>query len=289
MQRTNATLEAGQSSSGGPNPGITARLFLVGCPRSGTTLLQSLLSAHPQVLSVPESHLYSRLSSPDRVLRRLGLARRDAPEEFARMLVSLGLPAERRRGVRVNFYLRGLADALDKATLAEHKTVWLEKTPRHLYHLSDISRTLPDAKVIHLLRDGRDVVASLYEVTRQHPKVWGGARSVDGCIDRWLKDVALSRRYEGRRNHIIVRYEALVADPEACLRELLAFIGLPFAETMLTDYPRVSGRVVASSEAWKASVRGEIQNTRSRKFERVFTPQKQAYVLERIRAHTAQP
>lgn len=269
-------------------PNITARLFLVGCPRSGTTLLQSLLSAHPQVFSVPESHLYSQLSSHNRVLRRLGIARRDAPETFSKVLVSLGLPPAKPRGVSVNFYLRQLAEALDKATLAEDKTIWLEKTPRHLYYLSDISRTLPGAKFIHVLRNGSDVIASLYEVTRQYPELWGGERSIDACINRWIRDVALSYRYQGKHNHVTVRYEELIAEPEACLRKLLAFLSIPFAESMLTDYRRASGQVVASGEAWKASVQESIQDTRNRKFERVFTPEKQIYVLERVRSHIAQ-
>lgn len=288
MQSKNATICQREGQYGFDSPkNITARLFLVGCPRSGTTLLQSLLSAHPQVFSVPESHLYSRVSSRNRLLRRLGMARRDAPEIFSRILVSSGLPPAKPRGVTVNFYLRRLAEALDKATLAEGKTVWLEKTPRHLYYLSDISRTLPSAKFIHILRNGSDVVASLYETTHQYPGLWGGERSIDSCIDRWIKDIALSSQYQGKRNHLIVRYEELIEDPETSLRKLLVFVDIPFAKSILTDYRYASRKVVASSEAWKASVQDRIQDTRNCKFRRVFAPEKQAYILKRIQPHAA--
>lgn len=261
--------------------GLTTRLFLVGCPRSGTTLLQSLLAAHPAVFSVPESHLYPQLLSPNRVLRRLGVARRDAPQRFSGLLSTLGLPAATPRGVFVRFYLQRLAQALDEATLAAGKTVWLEKTPRHLYYVADVARALPDAKFIHLLRGGSDVVASLYEVTRSHPEVWGGARSIDSCIARWVKDVGVSRRYLGHPDHFVLHYEALTRDPETCLRELFAFVGVPFEASVLTDYRQASSRVVAPGEAWKAAVQGDIKTAPSRKT--IFTLEEQAYIRERTR------
>jgi hypothetical protein len=213
------------------------------------------------------------------VLRRLGVARRDAPRKFSERLSALGLPAATPRGVFVRFYLRRLARALDGATLAAGKTVWLEKTPCHLYHVADIARALPDAKFIHLLRGGGNVVASLYEVTRSHPEVWGGARSIDSCIARWVKDVGVSRRYLGHPDHFVLHYEALTGDPEACLRELFAFIGVPFEASVLTDYRQASSRVVAPGEAWKAAVQGEIRTVPSRKT--IFTPEEQAYIRER--------
>lgn len=282
MEHSSASLEATHLRSAPTE--IAARLFMVGCPRSGTTLMQSLLCAHPQVFSVPESHLYTHLTSRNPILRRLGIARFDAPEVFAKLTPSLGLPTVKARGLTVRYYLRHFAHLLDHATLGADKIVWLEKTPRHLYYLPEIERALPEAKFIHVLRDGADVVASLYEVTQQYPEVWGGARSVDACIDRWIKDVGLSRSYQGKPNHLLVRYEALTADPETCLREIFTFVGVPFVPEVLSDYGRASQRVIAPGEAWKASVRGGIQNTSKRKFSRLFTPTNQAYILGRVRS-----
>lgn len=265
-------------------PGVAARVFLVGCPRSGTTLLQSLLCAHPQVFSVPETHFYSLIPSQDRVLRRLGFARRDARARFAALLASLGLPPVTVRSPFVRDYLRGLAAALDAATLKAGKTVWLEKTPRHLLFVGSIARALPGARFIHLVRRGPDVVASLYEVTRDHPEVWGGARSLEACTERWLRDTRLSRRYEGAAGHLTARYEELTADPEGYLRELFAFIGVPSGdavlEGVLSSY-RQSADGVTGGERWKEGVRGAIRPSRE-KFAR-FTPERQAYVLGRTR------
>lgn len=271
-------------------PAVAARIFLVGCPRSGTTLLQSLLCAHPQVFSVPETHLYSLIPSPNRVLRRLGFARRDAPARFSALLASLGLPPVTVRSPFVRDYLRALAAALDRATLAAGKTVWLEKTPRHLLFIDTIARTLPGAKFVHLVRRGPDVVASLYEVTRDYPEVWGGPRSLEACVERWLRDTAISRRYENRVGHFTVRYEALAEDPEGILRDLFAFVGVSYGDAqraaVMTGYAGAA-EGVAGGEAWKASVRGAIRPRRG-KFSS-FTPERQAYVLGRTRHFEAAP
>lgn len=263
---------------------IAARVFMVGCPRSGTTLLQSLLTAHPQVFSVPESHLYARLTSRHRVLRRLGLVRPNAPEVFAQILGSLGLPTVSVRGLTTSFYLREFSRNLDRAALAANKSVWLEKTPRHLYFVPEIERTLPQAKFIHVLRDGADVVASLFEVTQKYPEIWGGARSLDACIARWNKDVALSLSYRERPNHLLVRYEALTADPEATLRKVFAFVRLPFSAAAIGGHHQASQRIITPGEAWKSSVGGPIRRAEHHKLNRLFSPASRAYILERTQS-----
>ena len=271
-------------------PTVAARVFLVGCPRSGTTLLQSLLCAHPQVFSVPETHLYSKIPSQSRVLRRLGFARRDAPARFSALLASLGLPRVTVQSPFVRDYLRGLAAALDAATLEAGKTVWLEKTPRHLLFVGSIARALPGAKFVHLVRRGPDVVASLYEVTRDYPEVWGGARSLEACTERWLRDTRLSRRFEGAAGHFTARYEALTADPEGYLRELFAFIGVPSGDAVLAEVLssyRHAADDVTGGEGWKEGVRGAIRPSRG-KFTRL-APERQAYVLGRTRPLERRP
>lgn len=201
------------------------------------------------------------------------------------MLNFLGLPPVRARALFVRSYFLRLVEALDEAALADGKTVWLEKTPRHLHYLPAITRALPEAKFIHLVRSGPDVVASLYEVTHQHPQIWGGARSIDDCVNRWIKDVELSRQYQGHPNHLIVRYETLTENPEACLRTLFAFVGLPFSKFAQANYRHASERVVAPGEAWKKSVQREIKPLSNHKFDHLFLPEQQAYIIGRTRTH----
>ena len=161
--------------------------------------------------------------------------------------------------------------------------MWLEKTPRHLYYIPNIAQALPQAKFIHLLRSGEDVVASLYEVTHAHPAVWGSERSVDSCISRWVKDTKLSLGYSGQANHLLVHYEALTENPEASLRRIFAFIGLPYSSAAQKSYRHAAERVTAPGEVWKNAAQRRISPPSHHKFTQLFTPEEQAYILRRTR------
>lgn len=264
------------------------RVFLVGCARSGTTLLQSVLASHPAVASYPESHFFRRLMPSERWRWWAGLPSPRARPQLEKFLVELAHPSAPRalprtlilRRQYVSFFL-GL---LDRLTREEEKAIWIEKTPSHLWHLDQIERHVPGAKFIHILRNGADVVASLYEVTQRYPHDWGGSRPLDECIDRWIKDASISRRYAGRENHFLVRYEALVDDPPRVLGELCSFLGIAYRSEMVGDRRRVVERVVLDSEPWKGNTRASIRRQPTRKFEELFTEEEQRYVLTRLTA-----
>ncbi len=261
-------------------------LFVVGCPRSGTTLLQSMLAAHPQIVSFPESHFFNRLISARPWMRRLGLASRMARPRFHAFLreihheemVSL-LPWY---AITMRQYVRAFRAALNRIAAQLGARYWLEKTPGHLHYIPFIERWMPDACFIHILRDGRDVVASLYEVTHRHPEVWGGAREIEAGIARWQEDVRLSLRYRGRPGHHIVRYEALVEHPRPVLESLCTFLQLPFDAAMLSDYTSAAEALLSEGESWKANVRGALQSRRGRKFRSLFTEAEQRYIAQRV-------
>ncbi|HEX7023103.1 MAG TPA: sulfotransferase [Trueperaceae bacterium] len=264
---------------------ISTRAFLVGCPRSGTTLLQSLLAAHPQVASFPETHFFSQVVSDHRWLRALGLASPDAAGRFADIVKELGCAGARSGPARALFvrqYTRMFTEVLDGATVAQGKSVWLEKTPSHLHYVARIERLVPEARFIHLIRNGSDVVASLYEVTHQHPEVWGGPRSIDACLTRWIRDRRRSEACQGKPNHLLVHFEQLVQQPGPLLQELCRFLHVAYNPDMLRYYPRASEQLVRPGEEWKAAVRGSIRNPNAEKFRSVFDRAQQAYILDRL-------
>lgn len=267
---------------------IRARVFLVGCPRSGTTLLQSLLTAHPQIASFPESHVLPEIVANRPLFRRVGVATSKAQKNFAQVLHTLGLEHLQHHkpkvGVFTKEYVRSFVKVLDEATLQQGKDVWLEKTPRHLHYVESIEASAPSAKFIHIIRNGSDVVASLYEVTHKHAEVWGGPRDIDRCISRWLQDVQLSKENLQKPNHLLVRYEDLVEETKATLESVCTFVGVPFTKSMLSDYQNASEKVLAPGETWKASVQQPISNANSKKFVELFSPEQREYILERISA-----
>jgi hypothetical protein len=262
-------------------------IFVVGCPRSGTTLLQSLLAAHPQILSFPESkffHYLVPLYEPRR--RAWGLVSRQFKprlnkffqEDLGRSELLLGwpkLPLQQQ-------YTRKFIQILDQLTQEQGKTIWVEKTPEHIYYVDDIVKLVPHSRFIHIIRNGADVIASLYQVTREHPRLWKGAWSLEFCIERWIQAIEISRRYLHQPRHCMVRYEQLVENPALELPKLCQFMGVDFQQRMLKDYQVAAQQVTLAVEPWKAAATKPIAKAKSEKFYQVFDATQREYILQRV-------
>ncbi|ETX05669.1 sulfotransferase family protein [Candidatus Entotheonella palauensis] len=268
------------------------RLFLVGCPRSGTTLLQSLLATHSQVISFPESHFYNTMTTSRFGLRQLGLASPRIRAKFSGFLKLIGYPDMQCYvpyfAISRRQYSRAFITVLDAVARQQNKQVWLEKTPRHLHYIDDISAFVPECKFIHLVRRGEDVVASLYDVVNRHPDRWPSipagdmASCIDRCVDRWIQSVRLSQRYVGKPNHAMVGYEHLVEAPDEVVKGLCEFIGIPFEAQMLEQYSDRAATLVLPFETWKASVTQAIESGDERKFDRLFDEAQRHYISNRV-------
>ena len=269
------------------------RVFLVGCPRSGTTLLQSLIAAHPRVLSFPESHFFTLGfggSLLDRLRKRLlgGWHLERVFRDWLRRIEGMGfaptMPVRRtwrRRRMVGQFVVQ-----LDDWTRRAGKDVWIEKTPMHIDHIHQIVRDIPDARFLHLVRDGRAVVASLYEVTRRHPERWGGPRSIDACIAQWNRCLEITRRYRDQPAHHAVCYEHLARNPEPVLRGICAFLGIEWQHSMLENMGNAAERLVLPEETWKkANMQGRIVMRDTDRFRGVFSEAEQRMITERLHLH----
>lgn len=267
-------------------------LFLVGCPRSGTTLLQSLLAAHPEIASFPESHFFRKLAPFERrywLLKQFGVASRRARPQLEKFLHEVGegqLCARfPQRMMSMRQLTRSFIEVLDLLTKQQGKRIWLEKTPGHLHHIDLIEALVPNAKFIHIIRNGADVVASLYEVTHEYPQLWGGQPlSIDRCIREWIKDVKTTHRYLNQPNHSLVFYEDVVENPQQVLERLCHFIGIHYNPIMLQAYQTVSKKLVLKHESWKKGVEGQIQVVGSKKFCALFNESQRTYILQQLSA-----
>ena len=143
---------------------------------------------------------------------------------------------------------------LDDAARAGGKSLWVEKTPQHLHRIPQILRSVENARFVHVLRSGRDAIASLFKVTSEYPDRWGGSRTIEDCASRWITDVSISADYVGDRRHHMLVYDELVADPEAVTRDLCEFVGLPFDAVMISDSGDAYWSSVAEADAaWTAN------------------------------------
>jgi hypothetical protein len=195
----------------GTAPGPPPMVFNLGARRSGTYWLQRIVCAHPDVSEVPsETHLFSHGLAP--LLERFQYEDRSAPD--------VGLVYANRD--EVIGHLRALCDTVFDG-FRDGRAVVAERTPLHVNHIPLIDEVYPEARFIHIIRDGRDVARS---IVRQE---WG-PNTVAEAASEWRDSVSngrdAARGTLSPERYREVRYEALLADPEPEIAALYAFIGL---------------------------------------------------------------
>jgi len=245
-----------------------------------------MLATHEAIASFPESQFFMHLFPYEfeHRRRRWGINSRWTKKRLEKFLREIGheemlqrLPAT---PLFASLYTQKFVSILDTLTAGQGKSIWLEKTPQHLYHIEWIEKNIRGVKFIHILRNGADVVASMYEVRSKYPQDWPNEPAdIDLAIKRWREDVQISLRYQHRANHQLVKYEQLLADPQAMLGKLCQFIGVEFDEKMLQDYSKTAKQLILDREAWKASVEQPIKTTNSQKFYQLFDARQREYIL----------
>jgi hypothetical protein len=259
-------------------PSPVRRIFVVGYPRSGTTLVQSLLASHGALTSFTESHLFSRHFSRARWLPGPLLTKDPGPRlrEFlaengepcadaASRLCGGGTPLLRARVVlpfRTAAVARQLLLVLDDLAVRRGRAGWIEKTPLHLRYvpfLERVSGRAHDTRFVHVIREGVAAASSLHRASRE----WERAYDLETCALRWNEDVALSFGRCGRPNDHFIFYEDLTADPEAVLRPLLSDLGLDWEPGIMERYGDTSERLSTAQEPWKAGTSGRIRRSRA--------------------------
>lgn len=236
---------------------------IVGTPRSGTTLVQRLVSELPGIGIPPETHLLSRFALPILERRSFPLAGRELEEELrvvAEAPTSQGLALEPAAVVdALGGRCPSLLDLFGGVVrvLAGEARLHGEKTPEHLRWVGPLAAADPDLKVVGVVRDPRAVAASHAAVPWgvSPPRLLG----VQWCIDEDLLRVAQSALGE---RFLLVRYEDAVADPHATQCRLAAFLGAGAAES--PPPPRTGSRpqVVLDWEWWKHRARGPVTTER---------------------------
>lgn len=261
---------------------IKNRFFLVGAPRSGTTLLQSFLAAHSQINSFPETHFFSRIANKQGKLRyKLPFARN---YRYCKLKNKIALGACTWKCITLGCVVRLFIRDLDGLALTNFRTNWLEKTPEHLHHVNAIQNCVDNVRFIHMVRNAKDVVASFFKVTKQYPLEWGGRpRSVKECVTVWNNDLALTEKYStNTRLHYVLRYEDLTKNTELELRKLCEWMGIRFETNIVADFHKAAPTLILAEEKWKdKNLTNKIQNSSSG-FENIFTIAQQEYIHNNI-------
>jgi hypothetical protein len=262
--------------------------FIVGSGRCGSTLLRAMLEAHPNVHVPPESGLapavrdfrrFSRL--PWNVVLRLVLAQ----FEYHGVWEAWDLPLrplyhELNALPRTSRNLATVVDRIYRAHITKHKpgaTRWGDKTPSATPALPALHAVFPDLQVVHLLRDGRDVVQSFMRVSQAR---------LPHFAAMWLRSVRAARAFGAQhpRQYLEIRYEDLVRRPAEILASVATFLDLPFDERMLRHhtldlrlgdvdrYPALQG---AREPVYETSIgrwRGAFASTELAELDRLIGP-----------------
>lgn len=225
-----------------PKPDISPNpFFIVGAPRSGTTLLQYMLRSHPN-LSLPtgESHFFvplyrnrahfGDLNQKENIYKVLEAMYRQSANFLDTDLHGVRFDIER---LSKEFHAEGrntipliLSGLYEKNAQGEGKQRWGEKTPYYVRHMPLLLEMFPGAKFIHLIRDGRDVLLSLFGRCDD----FGVYNSYFGA-KYWEHYVATGQHWGkrlGPERYLEVRYEDLICQPEPTVRRILAFLDEPF-------------------------------------------------------------
>lgn len=237
-------------------------VFVVGHPRSGTTLVQQLLSTHSDFWTGPETLLFSHVlfDVPDLDIKPLDadilpraferLAQRSEIELPDALKASLLTQAEQRTLYASTLLVEIMYMKKPSSSAASR---FVEKTTLHVYSLPMIWRMFPDARAVNVIRDPRDVVSSLKRFQRFEA----------GSIERELYVIELARSW----NNVIeayeaidtdprllsVRYDDLVAQPEQTLALMAAHVGVDTDLSALNRFGEIQSQVtVKREEAIKA-------------------------------------
>lgn len=217
---------------------------IVGAPRSGTTLLRFMLDAHPE-LAIPPETGFLRLG-PELVERRV------TADEFFRTIVAFpetapawgdfGIDGESFRDAlnqSVPFTVAGGFRTFYRLYASRfQKSRWGDKTPLHCKAIEPIRQVLPEARFLHIIRDGRDAALSLR-------RTWfSPGQEIETQAAYWRDCVTAARTAGvGRADYFEVRYEALIERPASLLKEICSFIEIDFQEAMCDYHLRTPQRL----------------------------------------------
>ncbi len=215
--------------------------FIVGMPRSGSNLLASFLDTHSLVACGKETCFYSELKQ-EQILE--ALSDPQWPKKAANLISTITLNKRRvidlygltpshlysflscREPTRANMFL-----ALHKLhTQEQEKSIWVDKTPNHILHLDKIKQDFPNAKIILMTRDPRDIAISMKHLPWAYQSAFVNASLLSGMhknSNQFIDNV---------HDKLVVKFEQLVLRPKQILSEVCDYLGVKFESNMLDSH-----------------------------------------------------
>jgi len=250
----------------------TNPIFIIGCPRSGTTLLANMLNRHSQIASGTETHFFDFVSRRNYNWKEFTLTSFTqllAESRIQDFIQAAGISKEKliknykqdpqskyQSTLEIDqFYKKEVFDILMNSFLdSRSKTRLCENTPQHLYYVEEILTLYPQAKFIHLIRDGRDTTRSLMQMPWRPNGLLNNARF-------WvqnLKEASKVINKLGTDSILEIRYEELVLKPEDSLKQICDFLEEQYQPDLL-DNSKDQATIYSTWESsWKQKTRTKL-------------------------------
>jgi hypothetical protein len=204
-------------------------IIVGGSVRSGTTLMRTILDSHPNIAGGQESWLFVYRPNYERLAAEYDISL-DALHDIRHRSTCLAH--------FIDLFFADYAERMGKPR-------WAEKSPGNVSSLEYIWRHFPQAKVIHMIRDGRDVVCSIdsqCDRLEDEGIIDGPNLDFPQRMAMWREYVRAGLQWRGDPRYLEVRYENLVGDPETTIRGVLEFVDEPWSDDVLRAHELQSQR-----------------------------------------------
>jgi hypothetical protein len=232
---------------------VNPPVFIVGMPRSGTTLLSNLLNATKEIYFPEETHYYQQLDKL-KTKKNNNLYLDFLNSEINQYLVGFNLTKQELADLIIkmsnlekpfprSFLLRELCMLKLAGKSAER---WGEKTPIHFKYLKEILDDFEDSKIINIIRDPRDVMSSMRAAK------WNKFFDLKRRLTEYKYNILVCTNSSYSSNVLNIKYEDLVCHPEKTLSDICAFINIKFSSDVIQKfYQQDNLNFNISNEPWK--------------------------------------
>jgi len=243
-------------------------LFVVGNSRSGTTMMGRILGKHPDVYTFGELHFFGQLCAPPFSAE----LRKEKVEELASQLLCIQREGYRTHGNSRCFLYEAQAflgrlvtypetPAVLFETFLSHeaaengRTIPCDQTPRNVFYIADLLELYPEARIINMIRDPRDVLLSQKRKWKRR-FLGGNDMPMKETVRDWMNyhpitishiwctAVTAAEQFVQHERVISIYFEELLARPEATIKHLCDFVGITYTHAML-QVPQVGSSVAA--------------------------------------------
>lgn len=243
-------------------------IFIVGCERSGTTMLRLILCSHKNIAIPPQTKYIKKLykrrllfgdlsknknrkklqnwffinHDKNTKLIDLGIDKTDIQNELKKSRNSIGA-----------FF----ATILKSYSQKTNKVRWGDKHPYYIKYLPQLFRLFPDAQVIHIIRDGRDSVASLKKMP------WWKKNSIYAMLN-WQEAIQNGKQALRKYNpdqFMEIRYEDIIEKPQKSVKQICEFLNEKYSEELL-KFNKIADKSIPSYKMdWHSGAKKEINST----------------------------